>query len=113
MPTLVTVPATTGPKSHDIAPEVLLMELPVVWADTVALLKSARPSTPNKVAKAAEIIDLWIFSAEPEDFCCREGGVDMISPEVLTFFGSPRRLKRPIRRIVVALSLILRGCLND
>ena len=84
MPTLVTVPATTGPKSHDIAPEVLLMELPVAWADTVAVLlkSSAMPSMPNKVAKAAEIIDLWIFSAEPEDFLCREKGVDMVSPEV-------------------------------
>jgi len=29
MPTLVTVPATTGPKSHETGPEVLLMELPV------------------------------------------------------------------------------------
>jgi hypothetical protein len=32
MPTLVTVPATTGPKSHETGPDVLLMELPV-WAE--------------------------------------------------------------------------------
>jgi hypothetical protein len=27
IPTLVTVPATTGPKSHDTGPELLLIEL--------------------------------------------------------------------------------------
>jgi len=49
MPTLVTVPATTGPKSHETGPEVLLMEL-AVWAEA----GWARIKTKATASKASQ-----------------------------------------------------------
>jgi hypothetical protein len=79
MPTLVAVPATTGPKSQETGPDVLLMEL-AVWAEAMC----ARPKTKTTVSRA--IPGLEGLAA---NFCLfdlgegmeGEGSVDMVSPE--------------------------------
>jgi hypothetical protein len=83
MPTLVTVPATTGPKSQETGPDVLLMEL-AVWAEQIcAKLKTRttaiRPSNGLEVVLA---VNLTLFFDLRSGVGVKEAGsVDMVSPE--------------------------------
>ena len=81
MPTLVTVPATTGPKSHDTGPDVLLKEL---WAEHTG----ARPKTnaiaisPRNGLEAVLAVNLSSSFALRSGVGIGEAGsVDMVSPE--------------------------------
>src|ERR1041385_5399087 len=87
MPTSVTVPATTGPKSQETGPEVLLMELPALCAKTVCVgLKSgASPRKPRRSARAKRAVAPVFLDAGLDFVRGREGGVDMVSPECKRF----------------------------
>jgi len=80
---LVTVPATTGPKSHETGPEVLLMELAVCAEAICARLKiktiASRP-THGLEGFGSVILSLFLDS-ESEAGAEDEGSVDMVSPE--------------------------------
>jgi hypothetical protein len=83
MPTLVTVPATTGPKSHDTGPEVLLMELPVcvkavcVRPKMIAIARVISQGVEYLLAAHLS----FLLNLEPGVCECREGIFDMFSPE--------------------------------
>src|ERR1051326_644169 len=56
IPPFTTVPATTGPKSHETDPDVLLMELPDVWAEATGVLRTSRamPATNSRAASVTK-----------------------------------------------------------
>jgi hypothetical protein len=58
MPTSVKVPATTGPKSQDTGPEVLLMELPALCAETICVGLKSGPTIrkPRRMTAAKTAI---------------------------------------------------------
>src|SRR5437016_5506785 len=87
MPTLVTVPATTGPKSQDTGPEVLLMELPALCAETVCVgLKSgANIKKPRRMTRAKAAVERILLDSGMDFALGEEGGVDMVSPEFKRF----------------------------
>src|SRR5205823_9725255 len=86
MPTLVTVPATTGPKSQDTGPEVLLMELPALCAETVCVgLKSANIRKPRRMTRAKTAVERILLDSGMDFALGEEGGVDMVSPEFKRF----------------------------
>jgi len=83
MPTLVTVPATTGPKSHETGPEVLLMELPVCPEAVCVRLRAktiaSKPSQGMEVRRAINFFSVFDLESVVGEW--REGSVDMVSPE--------------------------------
>src|ERR1700756_3725063 len=87
MPTLVTVPATTGPKSQETGPEVLLMVLPELCAATVCVgLKSgANIRKPRRTARTGTAVERILLDSRMDFARGEEGGVDMISPEFKRF----------------------------
>src|SRR5579864_7720788 len=82
MPTSVKVPATTGPKSQDTGPEVLLMELPELCAESVCVgLKSGiSPRKPRRNNRAKSAVELILLNLGLDFVLGTEGGVDMVSP---------------------------------
>src|SRR6478735_1022575 len=83
MPTFVTVPATTGPKSQDTSPEVLLMELPALCAETVCVGLKNGPNIrkPRKMTRAKTAVERIFLDSGRDLARGEEGGVDMVSPE--------------------------------
>src|SRR5689334_8671889 len=79
MPTSVKVPATTGPKSQDTGPEVLLMELPALCAETVCVGLKSGPTIrkPRRMTGAKTAIKRIFFDSGMDLALGEEGGADM------------------------------------
>jgi len=83
MPTFVTVPATTGPKSHETGPEVLLMEL-AVCAEHICARPKTRTTAMMPSFELAAILSVNLsefFDLKSGAGVVSEGSDDMVSPE--------------------------------
>ena len=80
MPTLVTVPATTGPKSQETGPDVLLMELAVWLEHTCIRLKTKTiASSPCHRVEAILAVHLSEFFDLESGVGTRSAGrIDMV-----------------------------------